>query len=168
MASSIAASTSIRNGASCAHIHAHVRIIGTLPPKFLSRTIIVPSETVLSIGSGIRPDHFIKGEKIPLCGRIVALADVYDALRSKRVYKPAYSHQTARSLIIEGRSTQFDPDVVEAFLNRENEFMAVADQLQDDPHASMRLNSQEAPSSSGPFPAVRFTSASRNPVVASV
>jgi putative two-component system response regulator len=113
------------------------------------------------------PNH-IKGEKIPLCGRIVALADVYDALRSKRVYKPAYSHQTARSLILEGRGTQFDPDIIEAFLNRENEFMAIADQLHDDPNTSMRLNSQDSTSSSGSMPTINFGRSSHTPVIASV
>jgi putative two-component system response regulator len=62
---------------------------------------------------------------IPLCGRIVALADVYDALTSRRIYKPAYGHFTARSIILEGIGTQFDPDVVEAFKRREQQFIAV-------------------------------------------
>jgi putative two-component system response regulator len=64
-------------------------------------------------------------EEIPLCGRIVALADVYDALTSKRVYKPAYGHATARSIILEGKGTQFDPDVVKAFERRERDFITV-------------------------------------------
>jgi putative two-component system response regulator len=73
----------------------------------------------------------LKGEQIPLCGRIVALADVYDALTSKRVYKPAYDHETARGIILEGKGTQFDPDVVQAFLTREHDFTAVARQFHD-------------------------------------
>jgi putative two-component system response regulator len=64
-------------------------------------------------------------DDIPLCGRIVALADVYDALTSKRVYKPAYAHATARSIILEGTGSQFDPDIVEAFKRREQDFIAV-------------------------------------------
>jgi putative two-component system response regulator len=67
----------------------------------------------------------LEGEEIPLCGRIVALADVYDALTSKRVYKPAYRHNTARSILLEGIGTQFDPDVVEAFKRREEQFIAI-------------------------------------------
>ena len=47
-------------------------------------------------------------EAISLCARIVGVADVYDALVSRRVYKQAFSHEIARSLIIEGRGTQFD------------------------------------------------------------
>lgn len=58
----------------------------------------------------------LKGESIPLSGRILALADVYDALVSKRVYKPPFSHQKSVSIILEGAGTQFDPLVVEAFM----------------------------------------------------
>jgi putative two-component system response regulator len=75
----------------------------------------------------------LRGEEIPLSARIVALADVYDALTSKRVYKPAYSHSAARSIILNGSSTQFDPDVVQAFRNRENDFMEIVTKLQDAP-----------------------------------
>lgn len=69
------------------------------------------------------------GEQIPLCGRIVAVADVYDALTTKRVYKPAFSHEKARGIIIEGRGQDFDPDVVDAFLSCEDQFIAVKQQL---------------------------------------
>ncbi len=67
----------------------------------------------------------LKGIEIPLCGRIVALADVYDALTSKRVYKPAFEHQVARSIILKDSGTHFDPDIVDAFLAVEQEFIAV-------------------------------------------
>jgi len=67
----------------------------------------------------------LAGENIPLCGRIVALADVYDALTSKRVYKEAFSHDTARQIVIEARGTHFDPDVVDAFLAIEDKFIAI-------------------------------------------
>jgi putative two-component system response regulator len=86
--------------------------------------------------SGAGYPHGLKGEEIPLSGRIVAVADVYDALTSRRVYKPAYSHETARSIIIEGSGTQFDPDVVKAFLNREADFIEVGRQFRDGPSAS--------------------------------
>lgn len=68
----------------------------------------------------------LKGGEIPLCGRITAVADVYDALATPRVYKPAIPHETTRGMILEGRGTQFDPDVVEAFLRCEKDFVAVA------------------------------------------
>lgn len=71
-------------------------------------------------GSGY-PDG-LSGDNIPLAARIVALADVYDALTSTRVYKAAYSHGEARELIVKGKGDQFDPDIVDAFLRQESEF----------------------------------------------
>lgn len=58
----------------------------------------------------------ISGEEIPLPARIMALADVYDALRAKRVYKEPFSHEKSRDIILEGRGTHFDPDIVDAFM----------------------------------------------------
>jgi putative two-component system response regulator len=71
----------------------------------------------------------LRGREIPLCGRLTALPDVYDALTSQRVYKPKFSHETARRIILEGTGTQFDPDVVEAFLRREDEIIDIARKL---------------------------------------
>jgi cyclic di-GMP phosphodiesterase len=71
------------------------------------------------------------GDGIPLSGRIVAVADVYDALTSHRVYKAAISHQQARKLIVSGSGTQFDPAIVEAFLATENQFLAIREQFPD-------------------------------------
>jgi putative two-component system response regulator len=71
----------------------------------------------------------VSGEKIPLCGRITALADVYDALTSKRVYKPAYSHEEARSIILDGRGTQFDPAIVDAFVALEDDFVLIRERF---------------------------------------
>jgi response regulator RpfG family c-di-GMP phosphodiesterase len=68
----------------------------------------------------------LHGDDIPLSARIVSLADVYDALTSKRVYKEAMSHEKARAVIAAGSATQFDPDIVEAFLAKEGEFAAIA------------------------------------------
>jgi putative two-component system response regulator len=68
----------------------------------------------------------LKGEEIPLFGRLMAVADVYDALISKRVYKPPYPHETAVAMIREGRGTHFDPDVVDAFLDLSDEFRKIA------------------------------------------
>ena len=74
-------------------------------------------------GSGY--PHGLRGGSIPLCGRIVALADVYDALTTRRVYKPAVSHRNARHIILAGRGTQFDPDIVQAFLASEDRFVDI-------------------------------------------
>jgi putative two-component system response regulator len=67
----------------------------------------------------------LAGKDIPLCGRIVAVADVYDALVTKRVYKDAFSHDVARSIIVEGSGSHFDPDLVESFLQIEEEFAGI-------------------------------------------
>lgn len=71
----------------------------------------------------------LSGSQIPLCGRITAVADVYDALTSKRIYKPEYSHETSRDIILEGRGTQFDPFLVDIFLSCEQQFLQVREQF---------------------------------------
>jgi putative two-component system response regulator len=68
----------------------------------------------------------LKGEAIPISGRLMALADVYDALISKRVYKPPFPHAKAVQIIQEGRGTHFDPDVIDAFLTLEDTFRNIA------------------------------------------
>jgi len=74
-------------------------------------------------GSGY--PYSIQGDDIPLCGRIVAVCDVYDALISQRVYKPSLSHDVARSIIVDERGTHFDPRIVDAFLECEDEIRDV-------------------------------------------
>jgi putative two-component system response regulator len=61
----------------------------------------------------------LKCEEIPISARLMAVADVYDALISKRVYKPAFSHEHAMDIMKKGRGTHFDPDVLDAFLSIE-------------------------------------------------
>lgn len=73
----------------------------------------------------------LAGEDIPLAGRLMALADIYDALRTKRVYKPAFSHSKTRSIILAGRGNHFDPEVVDAFLALEDRFFEIAEKLAD-------------------------------------
>ncbi len=73
----------------------------------------------------------LSGEGIPLAARIVALADVYDAMRSARVYKVGQSHAQARETILAGSGRHFDPDVVGAFLATEDRFEQIARQLAD-------------------------------------
>jgi putative two-component system response regulator len=60
--------------------------------------------------------HGLKGEKIPLCGRLTAVADVFDALSTERVYKPAFSIEKSVGIIRDGRGTHLDPEVVDVFL----------------------------------------------------
>ena len=68
----------------------------------------------------------LSGEEIPLSGRLMAVADVYDALISRRVYKPPMPHSKAVAIIEEGRGVHFDPDVVDAFLAISDEFRQIA------------------------------------------
>ncbi len=75
--------------------------------------------------------HGLKGEEIPLSARILALGDMYDALTSKRCYKQAYSHQQSRAMIVEEYADCFDPVVLQAFLDREAEFIRVRRFFQD-------------------------------------
>lgn len=79
-------------------------------------------------GSGY-PDR-LRGEEIPLAARIMAVADVYDALTSKRCYKEAMSHQQATEIIVADRGTHFDPAIVDAFLEIIEEVNTVRARLQ--------------------------------------
>jgi adenylate cyclase len=68
----------------------------------------------------------LKGEQIPIPGRLMALVDTYDAITSKRVYKSQLSHEEAVQIIIGAKGTQFDPEVVEAFLKVKEDFCQIA------------------------------------------
>jgi response regulator RpfG family c-di-GMP phosphodiesterase len=70
-----------------------------------------------------------EGEEIPLSARIVAIVDVYDALNTQRRYKRAFSHREACAAIIEGKGKQFDPELVDAFLEIEDEFLSIRDKF---------------------------------------
>ena len=71
------------------------------------------------------------GEAIPISARLMALADVYDALISRRVYKEPMSHEKAKQIILEGKGTHFDPDIVEAFNAIDQTFYAIAARYSD-------------------------------------
>jgi putative two-component system response regulator len=79
----------------------------------------------------------LRGQEIPLAGRIMALADVYDALRSKRVYKEGYPHATATRIITDAAGGHFDPDVVASFVRCEGQFQALSQQLADETHQTL-------------------------------
>ena len=70
----------------------------------------------------------LKGKDIPLSARIVALADVYDALTTERFYKRAYTHEKSRQIIIDLRATHFDPAIVEVFLKLEEVFNQIREE----------------------------------------
>lgn len=73
----------------------------------------------------------IKGEEIPLPARMMALADVYDALISKRVYKNSMTHEEAKNIILEGRGSHFDPDIVDTFMRISHLFYDIAQAYRD-------------------------------------
>lgn len=73
----------------------------------------------------------LAGEAIPISARLMAVADVYDALISRRVYKEGMPHEKAVEIIREGRGTHFDPDLVDAFLALEDDFKAIARRFAD-------------------------------------
>ncbi len=80
-------------------------------------------------GSGY-PDQLV-GDAIPVSARLMAVADVFDALISVRVYKPALPYSEARRIIVEGRGKHFDPDVIDAFLAGFDDFVAIANRHLD-------------------------------------
>lgn len=73
----------------------------------------------------------LAGEKIPLSARLMAIADVYDALISDRVYRAGMHHDQAVAIIFQGRDSHFDPDMVDAFVEIQDDFQAVAQRFPD-------------------------------------
>lgn len=73
----------------------------------------------------------LTGDRIPLFGRIMAIADVYDALISKRRYKPSFTHEEAVSFIAQSRGTHFDPVVVDVFCEIQEEFRRIVREYPD-------------------------------------
>lgn len=80
-------------------------------------------------GSGY--PHGLLGPDIPLCARIVSLGDAYDAMTTKRPYKEPFPHEKTRQIILEGNGQHFDPEVVDAFLKREQKFIKIQKELGD-------------------------------------
>ncbi len=100
----------------------------------------IKGESFLTMGREIAYHHHerwdgtgypsgLRGEEISLSNRIVALADVYDALTSQRSYKPAYSHELAKEIIAKEKGRHFDPQIVEAFLALEKKFDHIRQQF---------------------------------------
>lgn len=73
----------------------------------------------------------LSGEQIPLSARLMAVADVYDALISKRIYKDAMSHSEAVELILQGSGSHFDPELVDAFMVVNGQFQVIAQRFSD-------------------------------------
>ena len=73
----------------------------------------------------------LRGDAIPMSARLMAVADVYDALISQRVYKAALPHDRAVQIVFQGRGSHFDPDMVDAFIGIQDEFNAIAQRYKD-------------------------------------
>jgi putative two-component system response regulator len=73
----------------------------------------------------------LQGEDIPLPARLMAVADVYDALTSKRVYKPALSHEETFEIIMRGKGSHFDPTAIDIFQAIQNTFQSISARFAD-------------------------------------
>jgi putative two-component system response regulator len=73
----------------------------------------------------------LAGDEIPIPARLMAVADVYDAIISRRVYKPGMPHQKAVDILMKGKGQHFDPDIVDAFFSIQDEFQEIAGHFQD-------------------------------------
>ncbi|WP_415895792.1 two-component system response regulator [Neptuniibacter sp. PT34_22] len=82
----------------------------------------------------------LKGEEIPLSARLMAIADVYDALISKRVYKNAMSHEQAVAIIEEGRGNHFDPELVDCFIEIKDDLLTIALRFADSDEGVLNVN----------------------------
>ncbi len=76
----------------------------------------------------------LSGDDIPISGRLMAVADVYDALICRRIYKEGMSHEKAVGIILESKGSHFDPDVVDAFMEIAGEFKEIAKRFEDTDH----------------------------------
>jgi len=115
-----------------------------------SRILIGSSSELLQAGEVIALSHHekwdgsgypkgLKGEDIPFMGRITAVADVFDALTSERPYKKAFSNEKAYEILREGRGTQFDPKVLDAFFERLSDVVAIQEKWRNAGEAAPTL-----------------------------
>ena len=107
---------------------AEMRLGRTVPFLSLAKEIAYSHQEKWD-GSGY-PEG-LAGDAIPISGRLMAVADVYDALISRRAYKEPMTHEQAVAIIRDGRAKHFDPDIVDAFLAIEDQFRAIAQRFAD-------------------------------------
>jgi putative two-component system response regulator len=105
------------------------KTLGTQVPFLKTAKEIALSHQEKWDGSGY--PQGLKGDAIPMSARLMAVADVYDALISQRVYKPALPHDRAVQIVFQGRGSHFDPDMVDAFIGIQHEFDAIAQRYKD-------------------------------------
>lgn len=142
---------------------------GRLTPEereIMEKHALIGADTLLAIRSKLGPDEFIdmgieialqhhekwdgtgypfglKGDDISLAARIVALADFYDAVTSKRVYKEAMSHEETADLIKSLHGTHFAPDVADAFVENQAEFNAIREHNQHNDESILMIMNLE-------------------------
>ncbi len=73
----------------------------------------------------------LQGDEIPISARIIAIADMYDAMTMKRCYKPAFSHEKARGIILQEKGEHLDPRVVDSFIEQEELWLAIRERFKD-------------------------------------
>lgn len=111
----------------------HARLGGIALQKMIDKT---KGESFLYIAKDMAEYHHekwdgtgypsgLKGEEIPISARIMAVADVYDALTTQRPYKEAFSHETAVEIILKGKGTAFDPQLIEVFEEMHMDFLLI-------------------------------------------
>jgi len=118
----------------------------------------IEGKSFLALGKEIAYNHHEKwdgsgyprglgGQGIPLSARIIALADVYDALTTKRFYKKAFTHEKSKQIIVDLKGTHFDPEIVDVFLTLEDEFNRIRRENQEDETELMKPLDQAIASS---------------------
>jgi response regulator RpfG family c-di-GMP phosphodiesterase len=118
------------------HAAASERLLGQSRRMVLrARRPRLPAATTRSGTAADTPRDW-RGRPFPMAGRLIALADVFDALASERSYKPAWSPEAIRKHLGEQAGKQFDPRLVALFLAHEPEFYAIRATLPDPAHAS--------------------------------
>ncbi|MEY4980572.1 MAG: hypothetical protein RLZZ352_2842 [Pseudomonadota bacterium] len=105
------------------------RVVGASHPFIQTVKELAHSHQEKWDGSGY--PQGLSGEQIPVSARLMAVADVYDALTSDRVYKAGIAHEAAMGVIFQGRGSHFDPDMVDAFMDIQHEFAAIAQRHPD-------------------------------------
>lgn len=108
--------------------HAETMLGYTVPFLVCAKTIALSHHEKWD-GTGY-PEK-LAGEQIPIAARFMAIADVYDALTSKRVYKDAMPHELAAKTLIDCQGTHFDPDMVDAFISIQDQFLAISKRFAD-------------------------------------
>jgi response regulator RpfG family c-di-GMP phosphodiesterase len=89
-------------------------------------------ESIAGLGGANGKPVPLKGEEIPIFGRIVAVADVYDALSSKRCYKEIWEEERVQEEMHNSRGRHFDPDVIDAFFSRMDVIKSIAERYPEE------------------------------------